>query len=889
MAPFMLLWGKADRTTGAVHPLIYHLIEVGQCARALWEQGLAPATRAQIAKALAIEEAACGQLLAFWAALHDLGKANPAFQAMHAAQAGILRARGFDFPASHGAKPTHHGLISTWALKTLLQKHGGMSRGDARRVAHAIGGHHGIWPNTASVQDVRPHDHGDGAWDMARRALFFEVEQVFQPPHDVSLPQDTAEANAVLTLLSGLTTAADWLGSAEEFFAYEEGCQSPQAYARLAAERAEAALRQTGWTGGWQPEGEVRPFEDLFPFICNAIQEATIREAQQISAPALLILEAPTGVGKTEAALYLADAWLQLERGRGLYVAMPTRATSNQMFARTAQFLHHRYPGEHINIHLAHAQASWDRAAQALNLESVGEAAEDLLRAEAWFLPRKRTLLAPFGVGTVDQALMGVLQTRHFFLRLFGLAHKVIIFDEVHAYDTYMEKLFLRLLTWLRAVGTSVVVLSATLPEATRRNMVAAFTGIPANDTPPAAYPRLTIAGPHGVTATALPASAERLIRLGWVDRAPETIAAELGSRLEHGGCAAVVCNTVRRAQEVYQALATADFPAEQCLLFHARFPAAWREAVERQVLGRFGKRGQRPKRAVLVATQVVEQSLDLDFDLMISDLAPIDLLIQRAGRLHRHPDRSRPPALQAPLLLLTPPEGSMSDPNFSEDGFVYQPYILWQSWRALDALSELRLPAQTSGIIEFVYGALDAESLPAELADGLRRAHEKMVTDFQQAAFEAGLRLVPEPQEERLLTDAWQDLQDDENPALHPQVRALTRLADPGITLVCLHRLSDGSLNLEPDGSGLAVNLDVEPGRNVVRALLRYTVSTSHPALVRHFADRLPWRAWARSPALRYAYPLVFESGLCPIEGTNWTTLLDQTLGLRVEREESR
>ncbi len=883
----MLLWGKTDVERKRVHPLIYHMIEVGQCARALWEQGLSATCRGDVARSLGLDEAACARLLAFWAALHDLGKASPAFQALHPPQVAVLRAQGFDFPPFHGANPVYHGLISTWALKTLLQERAGMGRADARRVAHALGGHHGIWPNTASVQDVRAHAHGSGAWDTARGQLLLEVQEAFRPPTGARLPEDTEKANGVLTLLSGLVTAADWLGSNEELFPHQEPSHNPQAYARLAGERAELALQQTGWTGGWRPHGEMRPFGELFPFSPNAIQEAVICHAREIGSPTLLILEAPTGVGKTEAALYLADAWLQHHRGRGLYVAMPTRATSNQMFTRTAQFLHRRYPQERIHVHLAHAQGFLDRAADRPNLASVGEDADDLLRAEAWFLPRKRTLLAPFGVGTVDQALMGVLQTRHFFLRLFGLAHKVIIFDEVHAYDTYMEKLFLRLLAWLRTLGTSVIVLSATLPQATRRHLVEAFTGRGPTQMTPVPYPRLTVASPQGVIALGLPSPPERPIPLAWVDHAPQAIAAELRSRLSRGGCAAVVCNTVHRAQDVYQSLLAIGFPRDHCLLFHARFPAAWRERIEKRVLDWFSKDAQRPAQAVLVATQVVEQSLDLDFDLMISDLAPIDLLIQRAGRLHRHPGRDRPPGLQTPLLLLSQPAGSMHDPDFGDDAFVYQPYVLWQTWRMLDGLCELRLPSETSKLVESVYGTLETEGLPSQLADGLRRAYQKMLAEFQKATFEAGQRLVPHPQDDQLLTDAWQDLDDDENPALHPQVRALTRLADPGVTLVCLHRLPDGSLHLEPDGSPLGVDLDTAPDRDQERTLLRYTVSTSQPSLVRHVAQRLPWKAWLRSPALRYAYPVVFQDGRCPLAGTDLVLHLDSALGLRVERKE--
>ena len=221
--------------------------------------------------------------------------------------------------------------------------------------------------------------------------------------------------------------------------------------------------------------------------------------------PTLIVIEAPTGIGKTELALYIADCWLQQHAGRGLYVAMPTQSTSNQMYTRVGEFLHQRYPDSPINFHLVHGQAAWlDELKQQVELQGVGDDGKAHLVAENWFNPRKRTLLAPFGVGTVDQALMSVLQTKHFFVRLFGLSHKVVIFDEVHAYDTYMNTIFHLLLTWLSAIGTSVIILSATLPGSTRRALVKAYTGkdLPTSELQ---YPALTIANAEQQNTLPLP------------------------------------------------------------------------------------------------------------------------------------------------------------------------------------------------------------------------------------------------------------------------------------------------------------------------------------------------------------------------------------------------
>ena len=887
--PMYALWGKTDASTGDYHLLLYHLIDVGECALALWDKALTPAARADLARTLGLSEEQARQFFAFWAAAHDLGKASPAYQCKYPPTETALprqQSLGFRFPEGGCADPVPHGVISAWALRRLGREVLGLETYDAKRLAHAVGGHHGIWPSTLSVQaldDKSGSQRGDGLWEEVRRQMFQTLAEVYRPPQGVRLP-DSPEQNKVLTILSGLTTVADWLGSMDEFFDYEDRPLPVEKYRAVAAREAASALKATGWERTWHPKGEVKPFEQMFDFSPNAMQQKVMEVASQVAHPAMLILEAPTGQGKTEAAFFIADTWLQQRGGRGLYVAMPTQATSNQMFERTVGFLSRRYPQDFINVHLVHGQALWHESMEKLRMAALGDASEDRLRAEAWFLPRKRTLLAPFGVGTVDQALMGVLQTRHAFLRLFGLAHKVVVFDEVHAYDTYMAQLFFRLLAWLRAVGASVIVLSATLPEKTRREMIAAF-GQPAATVTSAEYPRLTLVTPEGVSVQPLPAPEERHLALEWIDRSPRAVAEALQERLADGGCAAVVCNTVGRAQEIYRALRE-KFPAEELILFHARMPFAWRKKVEDKVLNAFGKGKARPHRAIVVATQVIEQSLDLDFDLMVSDLAPIDLLIQRAGRLHRHERHHRPPALARPRLLLTFPDGNLNDPSFGSDVFVYDRYTLWQTWRVLEGRDEIALPSETDALISAVYGEFHPETLPPALRAGLKKAYEDMIASFRKEEYLAEVNLLPEPSTERLVTHPSQDLRDDDDPALHAQARARTRLIDPGVQIVCLHKQPDGSLNLEPDGSGMVVSPEVEPRREEVKGILQYLLTVHDRRLVRLLATETP--PWRRQAPLRYVFPLVFEDGVCRrFQSEGLLLTLDRTLGFRIQKAE--
>lgn len=689
---YFLLWAKSEKNQiPDLHPLIYHMIDVGESTLALWKHGLSTQTCKTLAQWIGLDIETAGRQLAFWASLHDLGKAAPGFQRKYPAVVPTLKEAGFTFPGE-SSNPTPHGVVSAWALKDLL-KETGLKPLDAKNIAYALGGHHGAWPTSDlfSPTNLKTSDRGDDAiWMNTRKELVGVLKTIYQPAGSVKLPSDSDELNAFLTLFSGLVSVADWIGSMSENFSFIEGDLPAKDYAGQAAKKAKAALEKLGWLG-WQTTGQLLPFAAMFPATPNPnpIQTATFAAADGKELPALVILEAPTGTGKTEAALFLADTWLQKQAGKGIYIAMPSQATSNQMYERVGKFLMGRYPNESINLHLVHGAALLreEESAQPQGIAQDENSLEGTVKAESWFLPRKRTLLAPFGVGTVDQALLSVLQTRHFFVRMFGLAQKVVVFDEVHAYDTYMSTLFERLLRWLRSIGTSVILLSATLPEQTRRSLVSAWLGAGPANLPPAGYPRLTVVSAGQVETQPLPAPSSRTVLLNWVEPDPQAIATHLADQLKEGGCAAVICNRVRRAQEIYQAVKDQGIVEPQHLiLFHARFPFAWRDEIEKRVLALFSKGGNRPYKAIVVATQVIEQSLDLDFDYMLTDLAPIDLLLQRAGRLHRHPqnDANRPPTIAKPCLTIARPLTKDELPDFGLDGYIYDKATLLCTWLAL-------------------------------------------------------------------------------------------------------------------------------------------------------------------------------------------------------------
>ena len=565
-------------------------------------------------------------------------------------------------------------------------------------------------------------------------------------------------------------------------------------------------------------------------------------------------------------------------------------ATSNQMFTRVKEVLRRRYPQSLVNVHLIHSQARWRDDMQALRLETFDDRQGGTVAAMAWFLPHKRSLLAPFGVGTVDQALLSVLQARHFFVRLFGLSHKTVVFDEIHAYDTYMSTIFQRLLGWLRAVGASVVILSATLPAQTRRELLRAYTGTPDVPLPDVSYPAITWATEDQTGVMPLEAPDSRTVALEWIGREPETVATRLTHELRQGGCAAVICNTVRRAQEMYQALKGACIvPEQDLILFHARFPFAWRDEIEQEVLSWFGKEGDRPHKAIVVATQVIEQSLDLDFDLMISDLAPADLILQRAGRLHRHERDGRPAILATPRLLVAmPPVKKDGVPDFEQDIYVYERYVLLRSYLALQGREQVTLPAETEELIEAVYGhAGETQStgdLTPAFAAALEKAYRQMQRRREKEQDEARCRLVAEPHNRRLMNVSKAVLEEDK-PELHQALRALTRLIPPSISLVCLHRTTAG-LTLEPDGGGLVVDLAQQPAPDLTEQLARYTITVTTWPIVEHFLAQPVPEGWREHPLLHNHRSVIFTAGACALVGTPYTLWLGHEQGLEVKKE---
>jgi CRISPR-associated endonuclease/helicase Cas3 len=472
--------------------------------------------------------------------------------------------------------------------------------------------------------------------------------------------------------------------------------------------------------------------------------------------PLLFIVEDMTGAGKTEAAVILAHRLMLAGKAQGLCVALPTMATANAMFLRLASSYRRLFEQASApSIMLTHGRrdlfSEFARLPNAFgNHDCDVRDGDDPSKIEAsafcadWLArSNKQAFLAQIGAATIDQAILAVLPARHQSLRLWGLVDKVLVIDEAHAYDAYMSKEIECLLEFQAALGGSAIVLSATLPQDKRAALVNAFleganhgqkSGWKSSNS---AYPLVTSVSIDQIEEKPLAlrdALARKVTvqRLGRLDEAHHSAL----EAAEAGAAVALIRNTVDEAIASYQVLSECF---QNVVLFHARFAMGDRQQIERDVLRRFGKDAPRGRNTILVATQVVEQSLDLDFDLIISDLAPVDLLVQRAGRLWRH---SRERLVAEPIFLILSPEPAddvesmWPAPVLPKTNFVYKDAaLLWRSAKAIFTAGKivsrtsLALAPIETGEVRALIEAVYSEAGCGDAILGIPRSLEKAET----------------------------------------------------------------------------------------------------------------------------------------------------------------
>ena len=615
------------------------------------------------------------------AAAHDLGKVSPTFFAK------LYQAAGRELPFKVTVSPQ---LEKNWGGHAGVSQVAAKGLGLPAFVPEILGQHHGFTP---PVSGTRAEDNifGGHAWQQERKHLADELCQ------RLGMSWPTIESDAQARLIAGLTSVADWIGSGSWF---EDPNQPWQP-------NIKKALDDAGWhTPAYKPG---QSFSDVFGFTARAAQQQLIDAVQ---GPGVYTLEAPMGLGKTEAALYAAYQALAAGRASGIYFALPTQLTSNNIYQRFNRFLSTILTTETPkHSRLLHSGA-W------LVETAMGQEGEP---GHSWFAPAKRGLLAPFAVGTLDQALMAAMNVRHGFVRAFGLTGKVVILDEVHTYDAYTSTLLDALIALLRQLHCTVIILTATLNQSRRTQLLQA----PLQS---AAYPLITALPNDGpVQELAVATEADNAVVTITLKQKTEPVVEEALRRASLGQQVLWIENTVAEAQQVYLSLAARAREINVgCGLLHSRFTPEDRNRNEATWVALFGKDGW-PKRSqqgrILVGTQVLEQSLDIDADFLVSRFAPTDMLLQRIGRLWRHGETPRHPSALPESWLLAPELNSAITAPYSAFGHsasVYAPYILCRSLAVWQDRTIVSLPADIRSLIDATYDDQDD-------SDAMKRWHNEL------------------------------------------------------------------------------------------------------------------------------------------------------------------
>lgn len=731
-----------------------------------------------------------GILLAY---LHDIGKITPLFQAKILEslpeRRTILEHYGVKVPEYSvfmDKKDSHHTKCGEAVL---------LSLGFPNEFSSIVGAHHGMPSENVKyhMEDYPQHFFGIPKEHVFWESLYNEWAMFSLGKAGFSDVSEIASLNKrTQVLLSGLLILSDWLASDQSKFSLieEDLVLSENEYP---GNRFEAACDSWGLPEVWEPKQErmfEKDFKERFVFPMNEIQKSVLETVEEVKSPGLFILEAPMGIGKTEAALAAAEVLANKFDKTGVFFGLPTQATANGIFERVVQWAEIQSSEAFHSINLAHGNAEFQPAFANMQ-KSIPQIDEDGdegsgLVVHDLFCGNKKSLLPDFVVGTVDRLLMLVLKKKHAMLLHLGLSQKVVIVDECHAYDAYMNQYLDRALAWLHEYGVPVILLSATLPAKRRNALIRAYMNRTdkTDETSETAYPRLTYTDEDQVRTISLPlTSEEKTIQIVYM--ADDDVIGEMECAVKSEACVGIICNTVSRAQhfaELARGIAGA-----KVIIYHAQFVMPERLEREDDLKKAVGKNSDLAGRkgTIVVGTQVLEQSLDIDFDLLITDLCPTDLLLQRIGRMHRHSRTDRPIEYKnARCIVMGTEEISTASEN------IYTKWLLLQTRKLLP--DRINIPKDIDRLISETYRETDPSG------EEERGALDKYRYLIEKKEQNAKSFLMAPPRDGRRLNNLhdWlrNSVTDKENKAL-----AAVRDGIASIEVIVLVEYSDGMLGFLP------------------------------------------------------------------------------------------
>ena len=554
----LALWGKIDPESQAWMPLVQHLSDSADIAGVLWDEWVSEVVRRRILKICGSADSA-RSLVVFLAGIHDIGKCSPDFQRKAELVPGFapltsrLHSLGFDFQIRRGGRPAPHGLVGQQFCDEALAEMG-ISPRAANSFSTVIGAHHGqpISSSQAVTYKASLYGYGSGAWDSSRHEIWETLVCYSGFAEHVERVLSSALPSWAQIELNGIVVMADWMASNTELFPLTH---------QPAGDRLESATKTLDLPDRWNPPAWHGSVDELlltrFPTLegrtARPLQRAAVAVSKQLQESGMLVIEAPMGSGKTEAALLAAEVMAGTVGSDGVLVALPTMATSNPMFSRVQHWLTNTSGARHTTLNLVHGKAALNddyRSLRATGQTFVGiDDGDDSagVYVASWFLGRWKAGLASNVVCTIDQVLFAALRHKHVMLRQLGLTNKVVIIDEVHAADEFMRVYLEAILCWLGTHRVPVILMSATLPPLQRHRLVNAYAqGFRGSgreiDVPVSTnYPRLTLVQDSAVDF-AVGAHPEPLMSVEFVsaDDSPDSLVSLLRDQLAGGGCAGV-------------------------------------------------------------------------------------------------------------------------------------------------------------------------------------------------------------------------------------------------------------------------------------------------------------------------------------------------------------
>ncbi|MEZ2188504.1 CRISPR-associated helicase Cas3' [Corynebacterium sp. CCM 9204] len=953
--PLTSSWAKSPRRYGEdsteMLPLYIHLDDTASVADIMWENWLPQATRRLVATSFTTELLA-KKAAVFLAAGHDIGKHSSAFAMQVRPLADRMRDAGMRFiPLSPGERRrAPHSIISYLSmLKWFEAKSGTWGAPGAGALAGVVGGHHGVYPDgTCTPMNVSAFANEEHLHWSKDRLIWWDRAAATAGLSDAEIETLACctPTQSALHSLTGFVIVCDWIASNADLFPLTRNADRNS--------RTQQALRDLALPAPWSPSIPANPealFSSRFDLppgsTPRTIQLAAMESASEIDGPGLILIEAPTGEGKTEAALAAAEIVASRFQYGGAVIALPTCATSDGIFNRILSWLKRAIPENmKASAVLCHSRAQFNDEYRGL-LESrnhlhpvyddLGESGHNdewgKISAHWWLQGRKKSSLADFSVGTIDQVLFSALASKHVMLRHLGLTGKVVILDEIHSADTYMSVYLDRVLEWFGAAGTTVIALSATLSPARRAEMCTAYargqlSSVPGRPksmsfserrarrqdslpdpeenlwkkaTEVTAYPAISCVSNGEIKVrTPPPSGRTRTFFIRSIGESADDIAQTALEITSGGGCVGIIANTVSRAQEIYSTLA-ASIPEKEIFLLHSRFLAVDRRSREKKLLTLLGPNGQRPARLIVVSTQVIEQSLDIDFDALVSDLAPMDLLIQRAGRMHRHQTNNarRPVNLRSAILHISGVTGvdlerseiPVDPPSFPKGSrYVYgEAALLRTTLTLLRHGTVITSPTNVSSLVDSAYST-DLNH-PSSWAETWSNAHEKETQQRHESRARASTFLVPPPS--RGGTVGWATIGDEEPGDRKigvPQVRD----ADATYEVIVIQRQGDSLITLPwlGDYGKCVVNpiigVDDELARNIAMCTVTLPAFLAKGKLGDDVLDILETNyidVWQKSHWLRGQLPLVLDEYFSTTIG-QYKIWYDTETGLNIEKD---